>query len=79
MAKKKIKELSPSDQALENAKGKFQTTVVIGLDEKNNIDVSSSSNSYVVLQWLLNRASFELLIHEKAMTAEAQQEQKNAE
>lgn len=77
MAGKKKKELSPSDTALENAKGKFEQVVVIGLDARNNVDISSSSNSYVVLQWLLNRASFELLIHEKAMTAEVQQEQKS--
>lgn len=78
MAKKK-QELSPADQALEAAKGKFQNVMVLGIDNKNNIDISSNNTSYVVLQWLLNRAIFELLIHEKANTEALNNKETNNE
>lgn len=60
--------LSPADQVLNNAKGKFEVVLVIGLDSKNNLDVTSTNNNYPILQWLLNKASFELNIHEKNTT-----------
>jgi len=59
------KALSDANGVLEAAKGKFPVVVVIGLTEGNQLDVTTNVPQYPTLQWILNRGSFELLLHEK--------------
>ncbi len=53
------------DKILDAAKGRFQVVATIGLLPDRNIDVVTSNNNYAILQWLLERAKYELLLHEK--------------
>jgi hypothetical protein len=55
-----------ADNAIESAKGRFTQAVVLGLLPDGNIDIATSNPNYAVLQWLLARAQFELLTHERA-------------
>ena len=55
-----------ADQALDNAKGLFEHVAVIGLKKNGKVDIIPTIATYQFTQWLLNRASFELLIAEKA-------------
>lgn len=73
-SKNNTPELSPADTVLDGAKGKFDIVLVIGIDGKGNLDVSSTNNNYPVLQWLLTKASFELNIHEKNVNNQAVEE-----
>lgn len=57
-----------ADEILEQSKGKYSVALVVGINEANQLDISSTNNSYPVLQWLLNKAQFELNIHEKNTT-----------
>lgn len=59
------KAMADGNSILDGAKGKFPIVVVIGLTEGNQLDVTTNSPQYPTLQWILNRASFELLLHEK--------------
>lgn len=59
------KALADSNTILDGAKGKFPIVVVIGLTEENQLDITTNSPQYPTLQWVLSRASFELLLHEK--------------
>jgi len=54
-----------TDNILEQAKGRFEVAVVVGLLPDGNIDVMTNNSNYAILQWLFSRASFELLNHEK--------------
>jgi len=75
MEEEKITEVAPeiklsplaqkANKVLEESKDKFNIIIVIGLDEKGNIDVNSNLPQYPTLQYMINRAGFELLIHEK--------------
>ncbi len=64
-----IPEMSPimtrGNQTLEEAKGKFSVVVVVGLLENGLIDITSNLPQYPTMQWMLDRAKFELHIHEK--------------
>jgi len=57
--------ISEGNTILDGAKGKFPIVMVIGLTEGNQLDITTNSPQYPTLQWILNRASFELLLHEK--------------
>lgn len=74
MTDKNKAELSAADTVLDSAKGKFDIVLVIGLDGKGNLDVTSTNNNYPILQWLLTKASFELNIHEKNTAAQVVEE-----
>jgi hypothetical protein len=55
-----------ADKILEEAKGRFPLVIVLGLNPQGQIDVTTNQPHYPTLQWLLNRAGFELLLHEKS-------------
>ena len=59
------KAITDGNSILDSAKGKFPIVVVIGLTENNQLDITTNSPQYPTLQWILNRGSFELLLHEK--------------
>jgi hypothetical protein len=56
---------SVADTAINSALGRFTQAVIVGLLPDGNIDIATSNPNYAVLQWLLARAQFELLTHEK--------------
>lgn len=58
-----VSELTP-DSILENAKGKFKNVVVIGWEENGNVDIATDVPQYPFLQYILNRVSFQLHVHE---------------
>lgn len=53
-----------SDKILGEAQGKFQNVVVIGITQDSTIDISTTNPQYPVLHWLLNKALFNISIHE---------------
>lgn len=71
--------VSPSamNAPLERAKDKFAALMVIGITSNGVLDIETDMSSYPHMQHLLNRASFELFIHENK--AEAAQARANAE
>lgn len=67
-----VKTASMKDQAsavLEESKGKFEGVLIIGVTDSGQLDVNSNVTQYPWLQYVLQRAGFELLIHEKNQTA----------
>lgn len=58
-------DFSLANGVLDSAKDKFAQALVIGLLPDGNIDIATTNPNYAVLQWLLARAQFELLSHEK--------------
>lgn len=54
-----------ANKVLEESKDKFNIVLVIGLDTKGHIDINSNLPQYPTMQYMINRAGFELLIHEK--------------
>jgi hypothetical protein len=74
---KKKKEEAPQDITsviLEQNKGKFPAVVVIGVNPDGNINLDSNLTSYSMLQYILNKASFNLFVHESAPKREEVQE-----
>ena len=53
------------DSKLDEAKGKFTAIAVVGVTEDGSFDLLTNVSQYSYLQWLLNKGSFELFIHEK--------------
>lgn len=56
------------DQAnvvLDESKNKFEGVLVIGVTDTGHLDINSNVTQYPWLQYALQRAGFELLIHEK--------------
>jgi hypothetical protein len=66
-----------ANKILDDAKDKFPVVMVIGLTKENLLDVTTNIPQYPTLQWLLNRASFELLLHEKQTAQTASQKEEN--
>jgi hypothetical protein len=66
-----------ANKVLDDAKDKFPVVMVIGLTKENLLDVTTNIPQYPTLQWLLNRASFELLLHEKQTAQAASQKEEN--
>lgn len=60
-----IIDTSAADKSLDDAKGKFTVALTIGLLPDGNIDIATNNPNYAVLNWLLDRAQYELLGHEK--------------
>jgi len=54
-----------ANKVLDESKSKFNIVLVIGLDEKGFIDVNCNLPQYPTMQYMINRAGFELLVHEK--------------
>lgn len=50
---------------LAEAKGKFTAIAIVGVTEEGQFDLVTNVSQYSYLQWLLNKGSFELFIHEK--------------
>lgn len=57
-------EIPMMNAPLERAKDKFVATIVVGLTPDGVLDLETDMSSYPHMQHLLNRASFELFIHE---------------
>lgn len=53
------------DEKLNEAKGKFTAVAIVGVTEEGGFDLLTNVSQYSYIQWLLNKASFELFIHEK--------------
>lgn len=55
-----------ADDVLKEAVGKFPVVLVIGLDDGGrDIDFATNVPQYTFMQWLLQKAQFELNIHER--------------
>ena len=50
---------------LSEASGKFTAVAIVGVTEDGNFDLITNVSQYSYIQWLLNKGSFELFIHEK--------------
>lgn len=59
------------DAKLDEAKGKFTAIAVVGVTEDGGFDLLTNVSQYSYIQWLLNKASFELFIHEKNVSRPA--------
>lgn len=55
-----------ADKLLQEVQGRFPVVMVIGLDGSNLLDIVTNFPNYPAMQWLLNKASFELNMNEKA-------------
>lgn len=62
---------SAADMALKDAMGKFTHLIVVGLDEAGKLDIIPTVHQYPFLQWLLNKAQFELHLHERSQPSKA--------
>lgn len=59
--------LDTIDNILEEAKkNNFDNIVIIGHNNNGVIDIATNLPQYPFLQYLLNRASFELSVHERS-------------
>lgn len=56
---------NPVIDACEQAKTRFKDVVIIGMNPNNTIDIIPSIPHYSHINHMINRALFELLIHEK--------------
>jgi riboflavin synthase len=71
----KDKNLVPkANEVLNKNKNKFEHVIVIGL-EGDKLNISSTVATYPFMHWTLNKAIFELMLHER----QSQQEEKVAE
>lgn len=71
----KDKNLVPkANEVLNKAKSKFEHVIVIGL-EGDKLNISSTVATYPFMHWTLNKAIFELMLHERQNTQEAQAEE----
>jgi hypothetical protein len=52
------------NEILNNAKNKFEHVIVIGTSG-DNLHISSTIATYPFMHWTLNKATLELLLHEK--------------
>lgn len=57
-----------ADEVLENAKGNFQSLLVIGFKQDGEFDLASTLNNFPSIQYLLQKAAFEMFVLEKNMT-----------
>jgi hypothetical protein len=69
-AKKKKEALAetPKDKVnniLAAAKDKFELAIVIGVNDNGLLDISTNVPQFHVMQWLLNKASFEMFVIER--------------
>lgn len=58
-----------ANEALEECKSKFNVVLIIGLDDKGRVDINCNLPQYPTMQYMINRAGFELLVHEKNAVA----------
>lgn len=58
-----------ANKELEGAKNKFTAIAIVGVTEDGQFDVVTNVSQYSYIQWLLNKGSFELFIHEKNANA----------
>jgi len=75
MAKKK--ETTPphiTSVILDANKDKFPAVIVLGISEDGNINLDSNLTSYPMVQYILNKASFNLFVHETAPKKETPHE-----
>lgn len=54
-----------ANEVLNETMDKFEVVIVVGLTANGQIDINSNLPQYPTMQWLLDRAKFELLIHER--------------
>lgn len=59
-----------ANEVLEACRDKFPAVLVIGLTDDRIPVFNTNVGDYQFLQWLLNRSSLELLLHEKNQDAE---------
>jgi len=54
-----------ADKILESAKGKYPVVLVLGVDGNDILNMITNVPQYQFMQWLINKASFELYINER--------------
>lgn len=66
--------VNPVDNVLEESKNTFQNVVVIGVLPNGTIDVRTTVAEYPFVHWMLNKAVFQLNIHENNALTNAKKE-----
>lgn len=56
--------IQEADTKIEEAKGKFEEVLVVGIRPDGVMDISSTMNSYADIQYFLHKTSFKLFNHE---------------
>jgi len=54
-----------ADEILDAQKGKFPLVLVLAVDSGNRVHINSNVTSFQTVQWLLNKAAFEVQLHER--------------
>lgn len=62
------------NEKLEEAMNKFTAVAIVGVTEDGGFDFITNVSQYSYIQWLVNKASFELFIHEKNASARSKEE-----
>lgn len=63
--KGEVANLSPVETALDNAKGMFESLIVVGVKSDGNVDLVASHPSFPHMQTMLQDAQFELFLYKK--------------
>jgi len=66
-----------ADDVLEGSKGKFQHAIVLGITKDGLLEVASTIHSYPFIHWHLNKAAFQLNVHENNALTASRKEPKN--
>lgn len=65
-----------ADSVLDSSKGKFEHVIVLGVTKEGLLEVGSTIHSYPFIHWHLNKATFQLNVHENNALTAAQKEVK---
>jgi hypothetical protein len=61
--------MKETDIILEEAKGKFKAGVIVGVKDDGEVAVMAYPDNLAIAHWLINRAVFELNLHERGAYA----------